>query len=68
MERVIKLTFCPKNGLRIKSDEYLEKHLIPKDRELWRLDNFEEFVETRNQMILEKFDYLIYKEEASHDA
>lgn len=48
-----------------KDDAYLEMHLIPKNPELWKLDNYEQFVEERMKLILEKFGYMIqgYKSE-----
>ncbi|MBN8676637.1 MAG: DUF262 domain-containing protein [Chitinophagales bacterium] len=52
----------PEDWLDEKPEEYLDLHLIPKDRELWKLDNFEAFLEARKQLILAKFDYLISKE------
>jgi hypothetical protein len=42
-----------------KSDHYLELHLIPKNKELWKLDNFRDFVEARKRLIVEKFQYMI---------
>ncbi len=51
----------PEDWFDNKTDEYLEKHLIPKDKELWELENYESFIEERNKMVLEKFDYLIYQ-------
>lgn len=45
-----------------KSEDYLNLHLIPKDRELWKLENFEAFIEARKKLILEKFDYLLFKQ------
>ncbi|HEY0458617.1 MAG TPA: DUF262 domain-containing protein [Pyrinomonadaceae bacterium] len=56
-----KTDILPEVWFADKSDEYLEKHLIPKGKELWKLDNFEAFVKERNKLILEKFDYLIYQ-------
>ncbi len=44
------------------SDDYLDLHLIPRNRELWEVENYEKFVEERTRLILEKFDYLIIKE------
>jgi uncharacterized protein with ParB-like and HNH nuclease domain len=44
-----------------KSQEYLELHLIPKDPELWKFENFEKFIEVRKSLILQKFDYLIQR-------
>jgi hypothetical protein len=56
-----KTDILPEDWFADKSDEYLEKHLIPKDSELWKLENFEAFVEERNILILDKFKYLIYQ-------
>ena len=56
-----KTDILPEVWFADKSDEYLEKHLIPKESELWKLENFEAFVEERNRLILDKFKYLIYQ-------
>ena len=45
-----------------KSDEYLDLHSIPKNKDLWKLENYEQFLEERKELILEKFEYLIQKE------
>lgn len=45
---------------------YLNLHLIPKDRDLWTLDRFEDFIEARKQLILDKFDYLIFEEQEEY--
>jgi hypothetical protein len=42
-----------------KDESYLDRHLIPKNKNLWKLENFEEFIETRKKMIYEKFRYMI---------
>jgi len=42
-----------------KSDEYLEKHLIPKDKELWKMENFEKFIHERKLLLTAKFRYLL---------
>ena len=52
----------PENWFADKCDDYLDLHLIPKDRTLWRLDNYERFIEERKKLILEKFNYLITKQ------
>ncbi len=44
-----------------KSDEFLDLHLIPKDKEYWKLENFEYFVDARKELILDKFAYLLPK-------
>ncbi len=42
-----------------KSDGYLKLHLISQERELWKLDNYEQFIEARKKLILEKFSFMI---------
>lgn len=42
-----------------KDQAYLDLHLIPNDPELWKLENFEEFVKERKKLILKKFEYLL---------
>ncbi len=37
-----------------KWPEYLAKHLIPHDPALWQLSRFEEFIEARKALILDK--------------
>lgn len=49
----------PEDWFRDKPAEYLEKHLIPADPALWKLDRYEDFVAARKQLILEKFRYII---------
>lgn len=44
-----------------KSEEYLDLHLIPKDRGLWELERFEEFIKARKELIERKFSYLLIK-------
>lgn len=52
----------PTDWFADKSDEYLEMHLIPKDKKLWKIENFEKFIEARNKLILEKFGYMLIKD------
>lgn len=42
-----------------KSDEYLDRHLIPKDRSLWTMERFEDFIAERKNLITKKFSHLI---------
>lgn len=42
-----------------RTDEYLDKHLIPKDLSLWTLEKFDEFIAARRELILAKFKYLL---------
>lgn len=48
---------------RFESDEahaqYLRMHLIPADPELWELERFEDFVEARKALILERFSFML---------
>ena len=37
----------------------LDIHLIPKDEELWKLENFEMFIEERKKLIRDKFGFLL---------
>lgn len=46
-------------------DGYLDLHLIPKDRGLWKVENFERFIEAREKLILDKFTFMLHK---SHGA
>lgn len=43
-----------------KSDDYLDMHLIPRDKNLWKLENYSQFIEERKKLILNKFMDLIY--------
>jgi len=45
----------PKDWFADKSEDYLEKHLIPKDKALWELGEFEAFIEARKRLIRDKF-------------
>ena len=41
---------------QLKDDpEYLDRHLIPNDPELWKAENFRKFIEARRELILERF-------------
>lgn len=46
---------------RVEEDgeSYLDLHLIPKDRELWKLENFEKFIDARKKLILDRFGYML---------
>lgn len=49
----------PAEWFKDKDDDYLSLHLIPKDRNLWCIDRFEEFIEERKKLIANKFSWLI---------
>lgn len=44
-----------------KDKAYFDLHLIPQDPNLWKLENYELFLEERKKLILKKFDYLLIK-------
>ncbi len=48
-----------------KPDYYLNLHLIPKDKALWKLDRFEEFIVERKKLIESKFGYLMVAKPAA---
>ncbi|PTY02061.1 hypothetical protein DB346_10070 [Verrucomicrobia bacterium LW23] len=51
------------NLSRFASEEdrqrYFQLHLIPNEPELWKLENFEKFVEARKLLIIEKFQHML---------
>lgn len=49
----------PNEWFAEKDAAYLEMHLIPKNPDLWELDNYEAFIEERKRLILDKFSHII---------
>jgi len=49
----------PDEWFKDKGEEYLDRHLIPRDPKLWELDRFEDFIEERKKLINSKFAYLL---------
>jgi len=41
--------------LSTKNEEYLDLHYLPKEKHLWELDNFPEFLEERKKILRKKF-------------
>lgn len=56
-----KTDILPEKWFIGKSDEYLDLHLIPKNKDLWKLENYESFIEERKKLIEKKFETLIMK-------
>jgi hypothetical protein len=54
-----KTDISPEEWFKDKPVEYLEKHLIPQDPALWKLDRYEDFLAARKVLILGKFKYLL---------
>ena len=50
---------APDQWFKDKTDEYLDRHLIPKDAALWKLEQFGDFIVARQALIREKFKYLL---------
>jgi hypothetical protein len=42
-----------------EGDAYLDLHLIPKDKELWKMDRFDDFIAARKALLVEKFGFMI---------
>jgi len=49
----------PEDWFADKPESYLDMHLIPQKRDLWKIDRFEDFIEERKQLIRNKFSYLL---------
>jgi hypothetical protein len=49
----------PDEWFKDKDAVYLDRHLIPPDPTLWRLEKFEDFIAERKKLIKEKFAYLL---------
>ena len=49
----------PEEWFLDKPEKYLDLHCIPKDRNLWKLENFDSFIIERKNLISAKFSYLI---------
>lgn len=58
-----KTNTLPEEWFADKDEDYLDMHLIPKDKTLWKVENYEEFIQARNDLILDKFDYMIIKDD-----
>ncbi len=49
----------PRDWFADKSDAYLDMHLIPKSPSLWEVEHFEDFIEARKKLVVEKLKHLI---------
>lgn len=54
-----KTDIAPDEWFADKDASYLDMHLIPTDRSLWKLDRFEDFIEARKTLIRERFKDLL---------
>ena len=55
----------PDEWFKDKDEMYLDKHLIPKDPALWKVDRFEDFIRERKELIKRKFVNLLIVSTAS---
>lgn len=53
----------PDEWFKGKPDEYLALHCIPTNKRLWKLENYEKFLEARKVLIRDKFAHLLLEEE-----
>jgi len=49
----------PEDWFKDKDGEYFNMHLIPDNKNLWKVENYELFIEERKRLILKKFKNLI---------
>ena len=49
----------PETWFENKPPSYLKMHLIPDDRELWKLSRFDDFIDARKSLIREHFKFLL---------
>ena len=49
----------PEKWFADKPKDYLERHLIPQDPALWKLERFDDFIEERKKLIAERFKWLL---------
>lgn len=47
--------------------EYLRLHLIPSDPALWVLDRYDDFIEARKALILDRFSYMLHSAKGKAD-
>lgn len=49
----------PSEWLKDKTEDYLERHIIPRDPSLWHLERFDDFIVARKMLLREKLSYLL---------
>jgi hypothetical protein len=49
----------PDEWFKDKDAAYLNRHLVPPNPALWKLDRFEDFIVERKKLIKDKFGYLL---------
>ena len=51
-----------------KDQAYLDRHLIPPDPELWKLERYEDFIIERKKLLRERFKFLLFQPTAANSA
>jgi len=54
-----KCGMLPTEWLADKDQAYLDRHLIPADPELWKLERYEDFIKERKNLLRERFKFLL---------
>lgn len=49
-------------GSEEEHERYLEMHLIPSDESLWHLERYDDFIDARKALIVQKFAYMLRKD------
>nr|WP_320135553.1 DUF262 domain-containing protein [uncultured Amphritea sp.] len=49
----------PEEWFAEKPEAYLDLHLIPKDKALWKIENYPKFITARKKLIVEKFSGIV---------
>jgi len=58
-----KTNILPEQWFEDKDEDYLELHLIPRERRLWKIENYLEFIQKRKELIIEKFSEILINED-----
>jgi uncharacterized protein with ParB-like and HNH nuclease domain len=54
-----KWDILPEQWFAGKDKDYLDKHLIPPNPAIWKVDRFEDFIEERKNLIRKRFEFLL---------
>ncbi len=53
----------PSEWFKNKPEDYLELHCIPRNKTLWEIERYQDFIEARRKLIREKFEGILYSED-----
>ena len=63
-----KCATLPEEWFKGKPQDYLDKHLIPADPDLWKLERFEDFIKERKKLLREHFKFILVQPTAASAA